>query len=66
MKELLTKAVLRMPDQAGSKAEIMAVAEVLHPGLANDKLLKRSLDNAFSKYLEASPMRIMLVKESLE
>ena len=37
------------------------MAEVRHPGLSSDKTLKRSLDNAFSKYLEVSPLRVMLL-----
>ena len=61
VKELLTNSVLQVPGQAGSKADIMAMAETLHPELASDKQLQRSLDNAFSKYLEVSPLRVMLL-----
>ena len=39
----------------------MSMAELLHAELVTDKILQRSLDNAFSKYLEASPIRFMLL-----
>ena len=64
LKDVLTKALNEMPDKNGTKAEILAMAATLYPKISNDSYVKRSLENAFSKYLEAAPVRIMLLHVS--
>ena len=64
LKDVLTKALNEMPDKNGTKAEILAMSATLYPRIDNDSFVKRSLENAFSKYLEAAPVRIMLLHVS--
>ena len=52
MKELIEKAVMSLEGQSGSKEDIIAKAEVLYPPLVKDFAMQRSLDQAFSKYLQ--------------
>ena len=47
--------------QAGTKEDILAMAETIYPGLAMDAYMQRSLDQAFSKYLQVTPSRVMLL-----
>ena len=61
MKELIEKAVMSLDGQSGSKEDIIAKAEVLYPPLVKDSAMQRSLDQAFSKYLQVQPSRVMLL-----
>ena len=61
LKDVLATALNQMQDQNGTKAEILAMAKTLYPKIEQDLILQRSLENAFSKYLEAAPVKIMLL-----
>ena len=61
VKEILINALCALSDQVGTKTEILVMAKAIYPVLESDIILQRSLKNAFSKYLEASPIRIMLL-----
>ena len=63
VKELIEKAVGSLEGKSGSKEAIIAMAEALYPPLAHDSTMQRSLDQAFSKYLQVQPARVMLLQD---
>lgn len=64
VKDLIEKAVGKLHGPAGStKEDIIGMAETLYPPLVNDQTMQRSLDQAFSKYLQVQPARVMLTSQ---
>jgi hypothetical protein len=61
MKEILESAVCLLQNKTGTKFEILAMAEIIYPCLKTDHAKLKQLDKACSKYLEASPIQIMLL-----
>lgn len=61
VKETLEKAVQALDGNSGTKEEIIAMAEAICPELSQNPYKQRSLNQAFSKYLQVTPARVMLL-----